>query len=104
VTHDGSDDQRRLPAPSCPRGPPPRHAVSDAPGRQRPFAGAGLPAMARPTSPTSAATAVASLGQALLDAFCNQERARAHRRGTRTPPGPRWPAIRCEAGQRPASR
>jgi hypothetical protein len=104
VKHDGSDDQQRLPTPSHSREPLPRHAFFDAPDPQRPFAGADLPAMARPVSPTAAATAMASSGQAPLDVFCNQERARAHRRGTRTPPGPRWPAIRCEAGQIPSSR
>jgi len=51
--------------------------------------------MARPPSPTPAATAVASLSQTFLDDFCNQDGARAHQAGSTTSPAPRWLAIRC---------
>jgi hypothetical protein len=73
VKDDGCHGPRRLP-PS--RGSPRTDRSRDRlrhPNRSTSFADASLPAMARPPSPTPAATEVASLGQMLLDGFCNQD-------------------------------
>lgn len=76
VKSDGCHDPRRLP----PSSGSPRTLGSRNRLRLRNpsthFASAGFPTEARPPSPTPAATEVASLGQTLLDDFCNQDRIR----------------------------
>lgn len=95
VRQGGLDEPRRLPPP---RDRPPILGSGGhcrRPQPSAPFVGVGLSASTRLPSPTSAATLVASLSQALRDDFCNQHGTRAHQTISATSHAPRCLAIRC---------
>jgi hypothetical protein len=78
--------------PSAGSSPAPRFRES---GSRRHFTHSDRSLWARPSSPTSAATEVASLSPTPLADFCNQNRARAHRPSDWSSPAARFRASQC---------
>jgi len=78
--------------PSAGSSPAPRFREA---GSRRHFTHGDHSPWARPPSPTSAATEVASLSPTPLADFCNQNRARAHRPSDWSSPAARFRASQC---------